>query len=493
MTITGKKKFFLFGLLIFLTTASIAQKQRPNILVILCDDLGYSDVGFNGSKDIITPEIDKLAKDGAIFTSAYVAHPFCGPSRAAFMTGRYPQEIGTPYNLRDEGIPTNDGVPVKETFMSNVLHDAGYYTAIVGKWHLGFVSQFQPNNRGFDDFFGFLGGGHQYFPEQYQQMYQNQVKSGKKFITGYITPLLHNTTPVHETEYITDAFSREAVRDIKDASAKKKPFFLYLAYNAPHVPLEAKAEDLKVFANIKDKDRRTYAAMVYAVDRGIGQIVKTLKETKQFDNTLIVFLSDNGGNFDHGANNYPLKGTKGDTWEGGYRVPMFFHWPKKIPAGQRFDYPVSSLDLYPTFVHIANTTVPEGKILDGKDIMGDLIAGTDPHKDQMIYALRYREGYCDVGGREGDWKITRMGNEPWELFNITGDIGEKKNLSGKYPDRLKKMVAETEKWTQSFVKPLWFYSAKDQELWNKGVLPDYKETFEISKLELPPTSDSTRE
>lgn len=490
MTVTIKKIFFLFGLLIFLTTASIAQKERPNILFVLCDDLGYSDVGFNGSKDIITPEIDKLAKEGVIFTSAYVAHPFCGPSRASIMTGRYPQEIGTPYNLRDDGIPTNDGVPVKETFMSNVLHDAGYYTAIVGKWHLGFNSQFQPNNRGFDDFYGFLGGGHQYFPGQYQQMYQNQVKSGKENITGYITPLLHNTTPVKETEYITDAFSREAIRNIKDASAKKKPFFLYLSYNAPHVPLEAKAEDLKVFANIKDKDRRTYAAMVYAVDRGIGQIVKTLKETKLFDNTLIVFMSDNGGNFDHGANNYPLKGTKGDTWEGGYRVPMFFYWPKKIPAGQRFDYPVSSLDLYPTFVNLANTTLPKGKILDGKDIMSHLIGGTDPHKDEMIYALRYREGYSDVGGREGDWKITRMGNEPWALFNITGDIGEKKDLSGKYPELLKKMVDKTEKWTQSFVKPLWFYSAKDQELWNNGVLPDYKETFEIMKLVLPPTSDS---
>ncbi|MEJ7736809.1 MAG: sulfatase-like hydrolase/transferase [Chitinophagaceae bacterium] len=336
MTVLKMFRTLLLGFACLVSLSVTAQEKRPNILVIMCDDLGYNDVGFNGSTDIVTPELDKLAKNGVIMTSAYVAHPFCGPSRAGFITGRYPQVIGTPYNLHDDGKKTEDGVPVSETFMSNVLQKSGYFTGLVGKWHLGYEPQFQPNNRGFDDFYGFLGGGHKYFPAQYKPQYDNQVKENKYPINVYLTPLLHNKQEVDETEYLTDAFSREASRMVKDASNKKKPFFLFVSYNAPHVPLEAKAEDLKKFENIPDKDRRTYAAMVYAVDRGVGEIVKTLKATNQFDNTLIVFLSDNGGNFDHGAKNTPLKGTKGDTWEGGFRVPMFFHWPEKLKGGRQF-------------------------------------------------------------------------------------------------------------------------------------------------------------
>ena len=484
-----KLKFLICIGMLILSNLSNAQEERPNILVILCDDLGYADVGFNGSPDIITPELDKLAHGGTIFTSAYVAHPFCGPSRAALLTGRYPHMTGTAYNLfanSSEDDSDNMGIPVSETYMAKVLQQAGYFTSAIGKWHLGAAPKFHPNKRGFDNFFGFLGGGHDYFPEKYQKEYQEQLMAGNQRIRDYLFPLEHNNKPVKETEYLTDGFSREAIHSIKEASKQKKPFFMYLAYNAPHVPLQAKREDLEKFPNIEDNDRRTYAAMVYAVDRGVGKIVQTLKDNGQFDNTLIVFFSDNGGNTDHGANNYPLKGSKGDTWEGGYRTPMFFHWPKKIAAGQRFDFPVSSLDLYPTFVNLAASNVPSDKKLDGKDIMGHVLAGTDPYKDQMIYALRYREGYCDVGGRQGDWKITRMGNEPWRLTNVVDDIGEKKNLSGKYPDRLKKMVAQTEEWTKSFAPPLWYYSVMDEEMWNDGRMPRYEDTFEVDKLILHP-------
>ncbi|WP_139957386.1 sulfatase family protein [Flavicella sediminum] len=467
------------------TFASKKQDPRPNILVILCDDLGYADVGFNGSPDIITPEMDKLAKNGVVFTSAYVAHSFCGPSRAALMTGRYPHQVGTPFNLHSnssENDADNMGVPVKEMFMSEVLQKAGYYTSALGKWHLGAAPKFHPNKRGFDNFYGFLGGGHNYFPSVYQKQYANQVKSGVKVIRDYIQPLEHNNKEIKETEYITDALSREAVNDIHTACKKKKPFFMYLAYNAPHVPLEAKKEDMEVFSHIQDKNRRTYAGMVYAVDRGVGKIVAALKETKQLDNTVIIFLSDNGGNFDHGANNDPLKGTKGDSWEGGYRVPMFVHWPSKIKGGKQFDYPVSALDFYPTFVALANTKVPENKVLAGKNIMDAVLANTDVHKDEMLYSLRYRHGFSEVGARKGDWKVTRMGNEPWLLFNITKDKGEKQNLGGRYPERLKAMVKETENWTKTFIHPLWYYSAKDEELWEAGKMPQFEETFEVSKL-----------
>ena len=482
--ISKQIKLLFFGTFITILGCT-AQDERPNILFVLCDDLGYNDVGFNGSTDIITPELDKLANEGIMFTSAYVAHPFCGPSRASILTGRYPQEMGTAFNLHSNSSMNdadNMGIPTEETYMSKVLQDAGYYTSAFGKWHLGSAPKFHPNTRGFDNYYGFLGGGHNYFPEKYQKEYQNQLKAGRKEIRDYILPLEHNGKEVKETEYITDALTREAINDIELAATNKDPFFMYLAYNAPHVPLEAKAEDLKIFANIKDKDRRTYAAMVYAVDRGVGKIVEKLKETNQYDNTLIVFLSDNGGNFDHGANNYPLKGSKGDAWEGGYRVPMFFHYPKKLGKGLKFDFPVSSLDLYPTFSNLANAKIPKDKKLDGKDIMEAVKNNTEPHKEDMIYCLRYRHGFSDVGARLGDWKITRMGNEPWRLTNITEDIGEKKNMAGRYPERLKKMITETQKWTEGFAQPLWYYSAKDEELWEDGRMPQYNETFEVDKL-----------
>ena len=477
-----KMKFVFAGLTLLFFSVGMGQKaqtQKPNIIIILVDDMGYNDVGFNGSKDITTPVLDKLAAEGTVMTSAYVGHPFCGPSRASIMTGRYPQNIGTPYNLHDDGKKSDNGVPLSEPFMSNVLKDAGYYTSIIGKWHLGDEPQFQPNNRGFDEFFGFLGGGHKYFPEQFQPAYEKLVKAGQYPINVYLTPIDHNGKPVKETEYLTDAFSREAVRIVKEAPAKKKPFFMYLAYNAPHMPLEAKKEDLERFASIKDKDRQTYAAMVYAVDRGVGELVKALKETNQFDNTLIVFFSDNGGETAHGANNAPLKGRKGDTWEGGFRVPMFFHWPAKIAAGKQYNFPVSSLDLYPTFAKIADARLPKGKKLDGKDILKDVIAGSDVRKNDMIYSLRYRAGYCDVGGRLGDWKATKMGNKAWQLFNIKEDIGEQKDLSAQYPDKLKSMVSDIEKWSRNNVRPLWFYTKDDEDMWNDGRLPDYKKTFSI--------------
>ncbi len=461
-----------------------AQELKPNILVVLCDDLGYADVGFNGSHDIITPNLDELANSGAVFSSAYVTHPFSGPSRASLMTGRYPHFIGTPYNLHDSGVRTDDGVPTSETYISEVLQDAGYYTSVIGKWHLGYAPKYHPNNRGFNEFYGFLGGGHEYLPEKFSREYKRQKEAGQYPIREYIKPLLHNNTEVEETEYVTDALSRESIRIIKETAQRDESFFIYLAYNAPHTPLQAKAEDMEMFEHITDRDRKIYAAMVYAVDRGVGKIVETLKETGQYENTMIVFLSDNGGSLDHGACNQPLKGTKGDTWEGGYRVPMFIHYPSKIKSGIVFNEPVSSLDLYPTLANIAGATIPGHKILDGLDIMPALTNGSKELQERTIYALRYREGYCDVGARKGDWKITRMGNEPWLLFNVTNDLGEKRNMGYRYPERLEEMVNDMKSWTEDHVNPLWVYSKKDAELWENGVLPGYDDTFEVDKLVL---------
>lgn len=473
-------------------TFAATPASRPNILVIMCDDLGYSDVGFNGAQDIRTPNLDKLANAGAVCTSAYVAHPFCGPSRMGLLSGRYPHTYGGPYNLPNTSMALEEydqlGIPKSEILISTVLKDAGYYTGAIGKWHLGIAADYHPNVRGFDDYYGFLGGGHNYFPEQYAEAHANQINKGTKYLNEYLVPLDYNGKQLFGDKYLTDQFSDHAVQFIQTAALKKtEPFFLYLAYNAPHSPMQAKVEDMAKFKDIANQKRQTYAAMVYAVDRGVEQIVNTLKQTGQYDNTLIIFLSDNGGKPDQGACNAPLRGHKGDTFEGGFRVPMFFHWPKEIPA-QKFDFPVTSLDFYPTFAALGGATIPTGKQLDGKDILANLAKGTNPRKGEMIYSLRHRGGFTDVSARSDDWKVVRFGNQPWRLFNISEDISETTDLAKQYPERVAQMVKAAEKWNRGNTIPQWFDSPLARDKWFDSDMPHYDQTFEpvTGAAALPP-------
>ena len=472
---------FISVVVAFGSCKQVNEDNRPNILVIMCDDLGYADVGFNGAKDIRTPHLDNLASNGLVFTSAYATHPFCGPSRASFMTGRYAHGIGAQFNLPRGHEANGQGINLEETFISKVLQDAGYHTGAIGKWHLGEVTEYHPNNRGFDDFYGFLGGGHLYFPEQYRAKYDQQVQSGNTEIWNYLTPLEHNGVQVKETEYLTDAFSREAVRFISEAKEKKQPFFLYLAYNAPHSPMEAKESDLALYADIQDEKRRTYAAMVHAVDRGIDQLIAGLKTNRQYDNTLIVFLSDNGGKVALGADNTPLREGKGSAYEGGYRVPMFFHWPEGLNQKGSMDYPVSANDFYATFAALAKADIPEGKTLDGKNIWEEVNTGENPHQDEMIYCLRHRTGYTDVGARKNEWKATRVGMEPWKLFNIAEDKGENNDLSTQHPEILKELVLESEKWSQTHIQPLWWHDEQTGQEWIEMNMPRFDETFSLDR------------
>ncbi|AUS05499.1 sulfatase-like hydrolase/transferase [Pseudotamlana carrageenivorans] len=456
--------------------------QKPNIILVITDDMGYADVGFNGSKDLLTPEIDQLAHSGTTFSSAYVAHPFCGPSRAGLLTGRYPHKFGSQFNLpanSHEHLKT--GIPKSETFLSKELQNSGYYTGAIGKWHLGAVKGYEPQDRGFDYFYGFLGGGHNYFPEQYQAAYKRQKESGSTHVFDYLLPLQRQREEVKETKYLTDELSDDAVRFVKEASKKEEPFFLYLAYNAPHTPLEAKEEDMAMFPKIKDKNRRTYAGMVYAVDRGVGQLVKALKETNEYENTLIVFLSDNGGRPDKGANNAPLKGRKGDTFEGGFRVPMFFHWPNYVPAGKSYDYPVSALDFYPTFSALAQANIATDKQLDGKNIWDDVVSGTNSRQGDMIFAMRHRSGFSDVGVRQNQWKATKAYRGPWKLYNIDKDMGENNDLSQQYPEQLQNMVNEAEKWSDTHTEPLWFDPEALEQVWSDKHMAQFPNTFTIKE------------
>ena len=459
-----------------------SESGRPNILLILADDLGYGDVGFNGCTDIQTPRLDMLANNGTVFTSGYVTHPFCGPSRMGLLAGKYPHSFGAPFNLPPTGKGfekyDDEGVPVGETLLGTVLQRAGYFTGAIGKWHLGFAPQFHPNQRGFDDFYGFLGGGHMYFPERYRPIYERQKKNGKARFNEYITPLEHNGTIVQETEYLTDALSREAVRFVEQATRKQKPFFLYLSYNAPHTPLEAKEDDLAKFAHIQDEKRRTYAAMVYAVDRGVGRLVDSLKSTNTLENTLIVFLSDNGGKIGAGADNGPLQQGKGSVCEGGFRVPMFFHWPGQVAAGKRFAHPITALDFYPTFARLAGATVPTEQKLDGKDIWHAVTAGKNPRPGKSIFALRHWNGFHNVGIRRDKWKAVKRGpNGPWELFDLNEDIGEQHDVSQQHPDTVKSMVGEARQWSTSHTKPRWFLTQSAEDAWSQMDMPVYARTF----------------
>ena len=467
-----KKIGLLIGL-VFITVHFYAQK--PNIVFVLVDDLGYADVGFTGATDIPTPNLDALANQGTIFTSAYAVHPFCGPSRMGLITGRYPHEFGGQYNLADVSSIT-EGIPVNEPLMSNMLKDAGYRTGLVGKWHLGKEAQFHPNNRGFDDFYGFLYGGHSYFPTNYKAAYNGPNS------WVYNHPLEHNGTAVtDDDEYLTDEFSHQGVRFINESVSANKPFFLWMSYNAPHTPLEAKIEDMNVpiIKDIQNTNRKTYAAMVYAVDRGVKEIVDALKANNVYDNTLIVFMSDNGGKLDAGANNGVLSGEKGDTLEGGFRVPMFFHWPNNVPAGVNYDFPVSALDFYPTFANLANATIQPNKNLDGLNIWNHVVAKTNArNNNEVIMSVRHDNASNRVGIRRGDWKAYRQNNnQDWKLFNLKNDIGETTNLSTANPSILSQLKSAGAHLVKGFIDPKWFHSTSAEVAWNTNNMPNFEATF----------------
>ncbi len=494
---------FLLGGLLGTCVAAADGSSRPNILFILCDDLGYADVGFNAKHfgvdtDVVTPNLDAMAKNGTIFPQAYVAHPFCGPSRMALLAGRMPHCFGGQKNLPDAAKNLEDynekGIPVTETLISTVLQDAGYRTACFGKWHLGDAQPFHPNQRGFDEFYGFLGGGHQYFPSitdkvdpkinDYQYFLQ---RNGKDEISP-------------EGAYLTDMLTDEAVKFMTQSASRGQPFFTYLAYNAPHSPLQGKTEDLQHLypnhppenpANGVDfrdfEKRQNYVAMMYAVDRGLAKITSVLSDPNQdgseadsiMDNTLIVFLSDNGGKILQAGNNAPLQDDKGSTHEGGIRVPMFMHWPGKIDAGGVFDHPVLALDLYPTLAGLANAPIPKNKQLDGKNIWDDLQAGRDPHEQETIFWLRHHGGGNEVAIRNGDLKAYRKNGGKWKVFDVTQNPGETDDVAKQNPEFLNSRIQEGAEWATTHQDPQWHDTANGLQSWIKNQMPKYDSTFRM--------------
>ena len=351
---------FLFLYITVISCNSVINKntELPNVIIILADDLGYADVGFNGSKDIKTPHIDDIAKNGVIFSEGYVSYPVCGPSRAGLITGRYQDTFGFGKNPLFAPKDPNMGLPLSEQTIADMLKLSNYKTFAVGKWHLGAHESLRPMKRGFDEFFGFLTGGHRYFPHEWDLEDETKVKSQNG---AYRTKLLRNEQRIEEKEYLTDALSRESVNFIERNA--NSPFFIYLAYNAPHGPLQATEKYLNRFQEIESKNRRTYAAMVSAMDDGIGTIISKLKEKGIYDNTIVYFLSDNGGRLRGDSDNGELRGKKGNLFEGGVRVPFVMQWPGQIKGGQTFDKPVSSLDIFATSKAITSPEItPKNKL-----------------------------------------------------------------------------------------------------------------------------------
>ena len=386
---------------------------KPNIIVIITDDQGYADAGFQGSPEIVTPHLDALARSGVVCTSGYVTAPVCAPSRAGLLTGRYQQRTG----FHDNAWSPLVGLSTSTTTMADVLRSGGYATCAIGKWHLGQLPQYRPLVRGFTEHYGFLGGGRSFLPLRESQGVAFVPKDPDQ------VDLWRNETRGDDPAYVTDAFADEAVACLR--RHKDDPVFLYLAFNAPHVPLQATEKYLARFPNLTGA-RRTYAAMLSAVDDAIGRISDALKETGLEQNTILFFLSDNGGHpLANTGRNAPLRGEKSTIYEGGIRVPFVVKWAGTLPAGRRYDSPVISLDIMATAIAAAGLKPAEGQPLDGVDLVPFLKGevNTAPHETLYWRFIQHR------AIRHQNWKLTLPSDGPAELFDLANDVSESRNLS----------------------------------------------------------------
>jgi arylsulfatase A-like enzyme len=446
------RSFIFFSKLLLVVavvvTCQATRANKPNIIVIIADDLGVGDIGFSGGKDIPTPHLDRLAAEGTIFRNGY-ASPMCAPSRVAFLTGRNPEKIGFEDNR--PGDSRHSGMDLSVKTVANVLHESGYATGLVGKWHVGrgLKHEFSPWNRGFDEFLGYYGA------------------FGK-----YLDPIL--TSPPGTEKgiegYSTDIFTDEACRFIE--RHKTKPFFLNVAFNAAHLEQVAKPEDIARFAQIQDPKRRKAAAIISNLDSNIGRIALRLKELDLDRDTLLVFFSDNGGEPPIlGTMNGPFRGMKFDLYEGGIRVPFFVRWPGHLPAGKTSDDLVSVIDLLPTFAAAVGTKGQEG--VDGMNLLPRLRGESSKQPHQSLFwrttshaALqrmrKQAKGATPVyvphlsAVRDGEWKLLAFDDEAKlpriELYNLEKDPSESNNIAAENEKIVKRLSSELAGW-RSTLKP----------------------------------------
>ena len=452
---------------------------KPNIVFIVVDDLGYGELGCYGGKDIPTPQIDALAVSGARFTNGYVTAPFCAASRAALLTGRYQTRFGFEFNpIGAKNAAPGIGLPLAEKTVADRLRDSGYATGLVGKWHLGGTAEFHPQRRGFDEFYGFLHEGHFYVPPPWQGVTtwlrrktlpdggQGRWTSSDGRIVwsthlntsepAYDTdnPLLRSSQPTDEKVNLTDALTREACDFI--GRHRTQPFFLYLAYNAVHSPMQATDDYLKKFADVEDIQRRIFAAMLTHLDDSVGKVLSHLRDSGIEEHTLVVFLSDNGApTKELTSSNAPLRGVKDELWDGGIRVPLIASWKNHITAGQVVDAPVASIDATMTALTGAGAIAPEPSTkaeatLDGINLMPLLTGKTTQLPERPLF---WRVGKKNAL-RLGDWKLIRDGKE-WQLYDLAHDISETRNLATQELARVQHMSALWDKWNAEQIEPCW--------------------------------------
>ncbi|HRE05095.1 MAG TPA: sulfatase-like hydrolase/transferase [Opitutaceae bacterium] len=438
-----------FCLIVGLALAVHGASRAPNLVVIMTDDQGYEDVGFNGSPDLLTPQIDSIARHGVRFTDGYVAYSVCSPSRAAFLTGRYGQRYGYERNPRYQPDNPQSGLARTETTLADALKSVGYRTGVIGKWHLGAHPDLHPLRRGFDEFYGHLGGGHRYLPEELTLENPAEARSEAE---SYRTWLNRDYTPVRTRDYLTDELSQAAADFIDRHHAA--PFFLFLAYNAPHAPLQATARHLERFSHIPNERRRTYAAMLGAVDDGVGRVLAQLRRHGLIDDTLIFFLSDNGGpTADNASSNKPLRGTKGSPWEGGIRVPFAAQWPGHIPAGLVYTQPVISMDIFATMAALVSPTLPPGRPLDGVNLL-PFLTGTQtgaPH--DAIFLRMFDRGSFAV--RSGTYKLViPAAGATAELYDLGRDVSESRNLAASLPEVVAELDRRRKAWASQLIDPV---------------------------------------
>jgi arylsulfatase A-like enzyme len=433
--------------------ALAAPAQRPNIVLMVADDLGYGELSCQGNPQIPTPHIDSIAGNGVRFTNAYVSSPYCAPSRAGLMTGRYQTRFGHERNVvGDANLDPKIGLPLSETTIAALLRSAGYATAAFGKWHLGSAPAYHPQRRGFDEFFGFLHEGHFYLPPPYPGGTTRLRPNEPPYDVG--NPLRRGSEAVEEKLYLTDAITREAVSFIGRQAGK--PFFLYVPYNAVHSPMQATTAYMRRFNGIGDEHRQVFAAMLSALDDGVGEILKTLRERALEQDTLVIFLSDNGGpTSELTSSNLPLRGFKGQLWEGGIRIPYMMQWKGRITGGQTLRQPVISLDILPTALSAAGVPLPGGLTLDGVDLLPRVTGATDRAPHESLF-WRYNNA---IALRRGDWKLVRQpvgsNTAEFELYNLTADVGEKRNLAAVEPAIASELHAELDRLNAQMKPPLW--------------------------------------
>ncbi|XOV86169.1 MAG: sulfatase-like hydrolase/transferase [Pseudomonadota bacterium] len=481
--------FVLTGLLPGCTSVGPAAPSRPpNIVLIIADDLGIGDTGIYGSQTIMTPNIDSLAENGVRFTEGYVSHPVCSPSRAGLLTGQYQQRLGWEFN--PAGRDVNSGLDTSVGTFADALAARGYATGMIGKWHLGYAGNFHPLKRGFDEYFGVLAGGSIFIDPQTPGV--ESIGSVSRQRDSRIA-VYRNTEEVAVTEYLTDAFTHEAV-DFISRNADQ-PFLLYVAHTAPHTPLQATAKYLDRYRHIADPTTRIYAAMVSSVDDSVGQIVKALADNNLLEDTMIVFLSDNGcaSYIGSACSNAPFAGFKRYHQEGGIRVPFIMHWPAQLTPGT-FDKPVISLDLLPTFVAAVDAAAVDTAAADAAAVdtaaVGTAAGGTAAGQDG-VNLLPYLTGATSaaphdflywrsgptVAIRDAEWKLIRyqrsaltpgdLGDDgrlaPPEngwmadaslgyltlLYNLRTDPGETTNLADAYPDEVNRLLKQHGTWART--------------------------------------------